>query len=435
MRKSMIVATLALLFAVLMAGTGQAGYVCEYSNSDGSGNDATQRVVSIAVLSEDNFVMGINRSDQGYYALCKWTNCTYSTGRGNDVLQWYYNFDTVNLEEPWGIAADSYGYVYVANNDPDHNILVFDANGPDLVATAYRLPTATDDTLYAIDTDDNRHVYVCYCNAEQDRVDIYPSTLDDAWIAHEGDILASISLPDGLYYGMCVNAAGTEVYVSEYTGSSIHRYTGSVGEGFTLDPGFSVQVDSLATAIDIDEEGYLYVVSDHWQESTYDYSWFWVVNLASGVVTDKIDMYDELGASGTSAGYYSAIDIEVDQADNVYVVHYKAWAMEKWAGEPSTGVDIVQGGEEMPRQSILVQNYPNPFNASTQIHYSLSEATHVRLDVFNVTGQLVARLIDSEQPAGQHLVSWNARNLPSGIYLVRLQAGQEMATSKMALVR
>lgn len=441
MRKSLFIMTLAFLLTVLTATAGLAGYVCEYSNSDGTGNDATNRVVGIAVLSEDNFVMSINRESVPVYALCKWTDATATTGRGNDVTQWYYNFDTVNLENPFGLATDEYGYVYVANNDLDHNILVFDASGPDLVATAYRLPTATDDTLYAIDTDDNRHVYVCYCNAEQDRVDIYPSVLDDAWIAHEGDILASISLPDGLYYGMCVNAAGTEVYVSEYTSSTIHRYTGSVGEGFTLDPWFSVQVDSLATAIDLDDQGYLYVTSDFASSILFEnpagYSWFWVVDLATGAVTDKVDMYSPNGgqASETSAGYHSAVDIEVDEAGNVYVVHYYAWAVEKWAGEPSTGVDIVQSGEEMPRQSILVRNYPNPFNASTQIRYSLSEATHVRLDVFNVTGQLVEGLVDREQPAGQHMVSWNARNLPSGIYLVRLQAGQEMATSKMVLVR
>jgi hypothetical protein len=441
MRSLVIVVALTLLLAVLMAGTGLAEYVCEYSNSEVTGNDATNRIVGIAVLSEDNFVMSINRESVPIYALCKWTDATATTGRGNDVLQWFYNFDTVNLENPFGIGVDGNGNIYLANNDPNHNILVFDANGADPVASAYRLETTTDDTLYAIDVDTDGHVFVCYSNADQDRVDIYPSITDDMWTTHTGSPAASVPLPDGLYYGMCVNDAGTEIYVSEYNSSIITRYTGSVSGGYTLDSGFSVQVDSLATAIDVDNQGYLYVVSDHASAMLFEnpagYSWFWVVNLATGVVTDKVDMYSPNGgqASETSAGYHSATDIEVDEAGNVYVVHYYAWAVEKWVGSPSTAVENAEATGEMPRTSALVQNYPNPFNASTEIRYRLPQDARVRLDVFNVAGQLVERLVDREQAAGDHLINWNAGNLPSGIYLLRLQAGQETALSKMVLVR
>jgi hypothetical protein len=240
---------------------------------------------------------------------------------------------------------------------------------------------------------------------------------------------------------MCVNGSGTHVYVSEYAGATVSRYTGTVAGGFTLDAGFGVQVDSLATAIDLDDQGYLYVVSDHISPlllaNPAGYSWFWVVNLATGAVTDKIDMYTLGGgaASETSAGFHSACDIEVDEAGNVYVVHYYAWALEKWVGSPSTGVDLTDATSRMPTKSVLVQNYPNPFNASTEIRYQLPADSHVKLDVFNVAGQLVESLVNGKQPAGQHTVSWNAGGLTSGIYLVRLQAGEAVATAKMALVR
>jgi len=162
-----------------------------------------------------------------------------------------------------------------------------------------------------------------------------------------------------------------------------------------------------------------------------------VVNLSTGAVTDKVDMYSPNGgsASETSAGYHSAVDIEVDETGNVYVVHYYSWAIEKWAGSPSTGVDIVHSGSQLPRESVLVQNYPNPFNASTEIRYALPRDARVKLDVFNVSGQRVAGLVDTDQPAGQYQLDWNAGALPSGIYFVRLQAGGENAVSKMALVR
>jgi hypothetical protein len=434
-----------VVLALLLAAAGQAlaGYVCEYSNSEGSNNDATNRTVGIAVLSEDNFLMTINREfapDSAYYAICKWTDCTYSTGRGMDIPGWYYLFDVVGLENPFGMAVDGYGNVYLCNNDANHNILVFDGNSADPEGTPYRLETTTDDTIYAIDVDDQGHVFVCYCNADQDRVDIYPSILDDIWTIHSGSPNASIPLPDGLYYGMCVNDAGTEVYVSEYISSQIHRYTGTVGDGYSLDAGFSVQVDSLATAIDIDDQGYLYVISDHWRVQDYDYSKFWVVNLNTGLPTDIIDMYaanDSLPttATETSAGYFSAVDIEVDEAGNVYVVHDYAWAVEKWVGSPSTGVETASYRGDVPSRSILVQNYPNPFNAGTEIRYRLPAETQVRLEVFNVAGQLVEHLADGRQADGEHLVKWCPADLPSGIYFIHLQAGGQTAVAKAALVR
>ncbi len=434
MNRIAIVMTMVLVLAALAAGNSLAGYVCQYSNSEVTGNDASNRTVAIAVLSEDNFIMCINRESLPYYALCKWTDATATTGRGNDVLQWFYNFDTVNLELPYGLAADGSGYVYVCNNDPDYNILVFDGNLPDPEASPYRLVTNAGDTLYTIDVDDEGYVYVGLCNAEVDRVDVYPPISDDMWTTHSGSPMTTISLPDGLYLGLCVNGAGTEVYISEHNSALISRYTGSPATGFTLDGGFSVQIDSLATAIDVDDQGYLYVAQDHWLANPFDYSYFWVVDVSTGVVTDQVNMALG-GSSETSAGWYSAMDIEVDEAGNVYVLHYYAWAVEKWVGSPSTAVESVEGSGQMPRTSILVENYPNPFNASTEIRYLLPQDAHVRLEVFNVTGQLVERLVDREQAAGQHTISWNAKDLPSGIYLVRLQTNHEMAMGKMALVR
>jgi hypothetical protein len=441
MRKTAFVLGCLLALVVGTAGTALAGYVCEYSNSEVTGNDASNRITGIAVLSEDNFALTINRESVPIYALCKWTDATATTGRGNDVQQWFYNFDTVNMENPFGMAVDGNDYLYLCNNDPDRNILVFDGTPADPEASPYRLATGTEDTLYTIDVDDEGYVYVGYCNSENDRVDIYPPITDDMWTTHSGSPMTTVALPEGQYLGMCVNGAGTELYVSEYASSVITRYTGSPATGFTLDGGFSLQIDSLATAIDLDEQGYLYVVSDFASSMLFEnpagYSWFWVIDLNTGVVTDKVDMYSPNGGSSseTSAGYHSAVDIEVDEAGSVYVVHYYAWAIEKWVGSPSTGVESVQSSGDLPYASVLVQNYPNPFNASTEIRYRLPADTQVRLDVFNVAGQLAERLVDGHQAAGEHLVEWTPADLPSGVYFIRLQAGGQMAVTKAALVR
>lgn len=83
----------------------------------------------------------------------------------------------------------------------------------------------------------------------------------------------------------------------------------------------------------------------------------------------------------------------------------------------------------------LFQNYPNPFNNSSVICYDISHTTPVRIDVFDINGRLVNNLVNSVQPAQRHTVSFNADNLPSGIYLYRMKTPENTRTGKMTLIR
>jgi trimeric autotransporter adhesin len=83
----------------------------------------------------------------------------------------------------------------------------------------------------------------------------------------------------------------------------------------------------------------------------------------------------------------------------------------------------------------LGQNYPNPFNPSTTIRFALPAASHVRLAVYNIYGQLVSELINEHHEAGTYSVTWTAGNLPSGNYLYSLQTADGMQMKKMALVK
>ena len=89
----------------------------------------------------------------------------------------------------------------------------------------------------------------------------------------------------------------------------------------------------------------------------------------------------------------------------------------------------------------LYQNRPNPFNPSTTISFSLPAECAVRLEVYDVSGRLVARLIDGERrSAGLNNVEWNGRDASgrtavSGIYVYRLVAGKETISRKMVLLR
>jgi hypothetical protein len=89
----------------------------------------------------------------------------------------------------------------------------------------------------------------------------------------------------------------------------------------------------------------------------------------------------------------------------------------------------------LPNTFSLSQNYPNPFNPTTIISYQLSVSGMVTLKVYNILGQEVATLVNSEKAAGEYKVSFNASNLPSGIYLYQLRAGNFVETKKMMLMK
>ena len=89
-----------------------------------------------------------------------------------------------------------------------------------------------------------------------------------------------------------------------------------------------------------------------------------------------------------------------------------------------------------PSQYTLNQNYPNPFNPTTNIQFSIPQATKVRLTVYNILGQKVATLINGKRlQAGVHVVQFNALHLASGMYIYRLRAGNFMASKKLMLIK
>ncbi len=88
----------------------------------------------------------------------------------------------------------------------------------------------------------------------------------------------------------------------------------------------------------------------------------------------------------------------------------------------------------------LLQNYPNPFNPSTHINYLLPSNEHVCLVIVNALGQKVVTLVDEERGAGTHTILWDGTNelgeqVSSGVYMVRMKAGDFTQTRKMLFMR
>ncbi len=134
--------------------------------------------------------------------------------------------------------------------------------------------------------------------------------------------------------------------------------------------------------------------------------------------------------SGTSNGLYSLYFTDPDTG----------WAV----GLNGTIIHTTNGGvavEEIgnikqPQTDVILgQNSPNPFSRATVISFSLPKAGYVDLRVYDLIGQEVATLVDGELPAGEHHVDFDRRNLPSGVYFYRLNAGDVIRTKICVLLR
>lgn len=99
-----------------------------------------------------------------------------------------------------------------------------------------------------------------------------------------------------------------------------------------------------------------------------------------------------------------------------------------------TATDVNENNAITPNEYKLEQNYPNPFNPSTRIQYQVSSSLHVSLNVYDVLGNEVAKLVNEYKPAGKYEVDFEAAGLISGIYFYRLQTNSFVETKKMILL-
>ena len=127
------------------------------------------------------------------------------------------------------------------------------------------------------------------------------------------------------------------------------------------------------------------------------------------------------------------------------------WSKGKVTSVPVSGIKkitfggITGVGEASKAQAIinsfeLFQNYPNPFNPSTRIEYQIPSEGHVTVHIYNVMGELVNTLINSDQAAGKYTVTWNGKNnqnspVSSGIYIYKVVFGNSVLSRKMLLLK
>lgn len=123
-----------------------------------------------------------------------------------------------------------------------------------------------------------------------------------------------------------------------------------------------------------------------------------------------------------------------NQTTSTFMMYYSFPAAQIPTTPPSSVSDH-DPSAGLPADYALAQNFPNPFNPATAISFNLPASVKVKLEVFNAIGQKVATLVNSKLPAGSHTATWNAANMPSGIYFYKLEAGNFNQTRKMVLAK
>jgi len=143
---------------------------------------------------------------------------------------------------------------------------------------------------------------------------------------------------------------------------------------------------------------------------------------------------------------YDSVNANVITYNDVFVTFMKSYIYKVYAFTPDTISDYsdtsgaiitdVETNEDLtPKDYMLYQNYPNPFNPATKIKYALPEQSKVKLIIYNTIGEMVDILVNEIQSDGYYEVAFNASNLPSGIYLYRLTANENIQVKKMILIK
>jgi hypothetical protein len=108
-------------------------------------------------------------------------------------------------------------------------------------------------------------------------------------------------------------------------------------------------------------------------------------------------------------------------------------------GASFDGGDVINSARpdagQIPTEFSLAQNYPNPLNATTEFEFGIPTGAHVTLDIFNIMGQKVTRLVDGYHEPGMYNVNWDSNSVSSGVYFYRIEAGEYIEMRKMLLLK
>ena len=472
-------------FSAVNSQTFDGDWNCLYRTLDDQPNATGYNTPSVGVIKENTFVALVSDYPPStsapladYCYLVGFTSADSNNGRmgyyeygSNIVMQWSSGFDAVNMNYAFDIAATPDSFVYVANNDPDRNILVFKMSADSVISTEYRLVTGAD-SLWGIDVDASGRVYVTTIGVAPNKGKVlvfngFQQELDAWAVTHTLTPLATLTAPDtGRTRGVAVNGEGTAIYVSNWDLDKIYCYTGNSATGYTLNPAFNGDVHDTLTATTgvplnpgpwglgfMDEKNVLFAsMANNFQLNIgYQYGKIFAINPNNGAILDTIDIakwnFSHTGSytnytPGNVPGYASSYNADFDENFNLYDVSFYGWSVNKWQFTgtiptiPLTITGIVKEENTIPVEFSLAQNYPNPFNPTTMIEFSLPQDADISLSVYSITGELVTTLITNTSfTKGNYKLTFDASKLASGNYIYVLTNNNLKLSRKMSLIK
>jgi hypothetical protein len=137
------------------------------------------------------------------------------------------------------------------------------------------------------------------------------------------------------------------------------------------------------------------------------------------------DSYHERGLTLAYANFYPA---SIDTLRDSRAIRITTQA-------PDNFSTVEPNSRELPKKFALHEAFPNPFNPTTELRFDLPKAGRTTLRIYDMLGREVATLLDEHRAAGSYTVSFDAANMPSGLYFARLTSGSHTQVQKLMLVK
>ncbi|MBN2072159.1 MAG: T9SS type A sorting domain-containing protein [Candidatus Krumholzibacteriota bacterium] len=236
----------------------------------------------------------------------------------------------------------------------------------------------------------------------------------------------------------------------------------NMGIVYTTDGGanWAVATEDVVSTLDDLEEVHMVTATDGWAVGdngtivkTTDGGANWAQQPTWTTVTELNDVYFNNPGFGWICGNagechytddggttWNDINTTAETGNDINTIYMQGALGILWAGGDyfvmlTDDNPVVTDVDPISIPFALEQNYPNPFNPSTTIRFTISQKGFVSLNIFDVAGRMVAKVVNREMDEGDHAVNFQANGLSSGVYFYRLETGDEVQTRKMILLR
>ncbi|MFC1620079.1 FG-GAP-like repeat-containing protein [Candidatus Neomarinimicrobiota bacterium] len=430
--------------------------------------------IFIAVLPDTSFA----EDDTLFIPFARWHNLVEDPEHPDTLLTWnIFGNDPISviyrtlgfvLRPPmnwWGgdsisiVVSDGY-----LSDTTSWFLLVTPVNDPPVVVQATGIDIAEGDTVtitneqLLVTDPDNSNAELTYS------LQLQPSVLNGVFLVN-GEVL----LDTGTFTQADIDSARLRFAHngSEAVLDSIGFDIADTSEAMTWIPYFEIRITPVNDppfAFDLfDPPDSAYIMIDHttvseglrfdWEPSgDVDSDTVWYTFALSGDLLSPIIPDTFVTVDSIVVPYQAIVMAATLLGDTVYAGTWTVLAFDEsdttWANNGPHFITIhvsasllgLYAANLLPEEYALHQNYPNPFNPSTTIRYDLPEAADVRLVIYDMLGREVVRLVRGRREAGHHQIIWNGRmadgrEVPSGVYIVRMATPTYTKSMKMVLLK